>query len=285
MTPKKAAESTETSTVTRLRDLKISARDMLTIDPQIIVIEDGHNPRNYKLHENRAHLDELKLSIAAQGVLVPLLVRFDLETKTAVLVDGECRLRATLELIKEGVEIKGVPVVQVPGNNSADRLVTAITANTGKPFSKWELGEAFRRLVNFGWTTGQIGTKTGYPERFVSESLELADAPVEVKEMLSEQAISPALALSELRKSGAKAGAALKAQVDAARAAGKTSVSRAKTAPTNPWVLVGKLFSDFSESDHKDMSSAENEYMSINRKALRALWNALPEKHRPIPKH
>ena len=47
------------------------------IDPRIIVINDGHNPRNYDLPENHAHLDALKVSIRENGTLVPLLVRYD----------------------------------------------------------------------------------------------------------------------------------------------------------------------------------------------------------------
>ena len=41
-----------TKEVTRLRDLKTSARDQLMIDPRIILIDDSFNPRNYDLPEN-----------------------------------------------------------------------------------------------------------------------------------------------------------------------------------------------------------------------------------------
>ena len=75
--------------VTRLRDLKVSARDQLMLAPGDIHIEDGHNPRDYALSENHAHLESLKASIKVNGVLQPLLVRFDPITKSAVLVDGE----------------------------------------------------------------------------------------------------------------------------------------------------------------------------------------------------
>ena len=124
------------SEVTRLKDLG-SRKDSIVIDPRLIVIEEGHNPRNFSLPENRAHLDELKASIAEHGVLAPLWVRWEASTKQPVLVDGETRLRATLELIAEGVDIKSVPTIQVSAANEADRLVLALTANTGKPLSQW----------------------------------------------------------------------------------------------------------------------------------------------------
>ncbi len=223
--------SASEKSVTRLRDLKTSARDQLMIDPRIILVDEGHNPRSYALPENRTHLDELKRSIRENGVLIPLLVRYDAQRKAAVVVDGECRLRATLELIAEGVEIATVPTVQVPGGNEQDRLLTAITANTGKPLSKWELGTAFQRLYKFGWSEEQIATKTGYNLRFVTESMELADAPDEIKQLLSSQAVTPSLALAELRANGAAAVDSLRSKAQAAHSSGQKTAKRAKSAP------------------------------------------------------
>ena len=217
----------------RLRDLKTGARDMFSIPPSMICVEEGHNPRNYSLPENRAHLDELKRSIAQVGVLSPLWVRFDVpstgEKKTAVLVDGECRLRAVLELIAEGTEIRSVPVIQVEGKSETERLLLAITANTGKPLSKWELGEAFRRLLRFGWSESDVSKKTGYTGRFVAEAVELADAPEEIKHLLSEQAVTPSLALATLRTNGSEATAILKQRVEVAKTNGHKTAKRDKS--------------------------------------------------------
>jgi ParB/RepB/Spo0J family partition protein len=217
-------------TPTRLKHVAESTRDQHLIDPRKIAIEKNWNPRNYHLPENRAHLDELKSSIRANGTIVPLLVRWDTEAKQAVLVDGECRLRANLELIEEGVEILAVPTVQVPGGNEADRLITSLTANTGKPLSKWEIGTAFQRLIGFGWTAEKIAERLGYSARYVNESLELSDAPEDVKQLLSEQAVTPSLALQHIRTDGAGAGVKLKEKVATARAksAGKKGKVTAK---------------------------------------------------------
>jgi ParB-like chromosome segregation protein Spo0J len=72
-------------------------RDQIMFDPRIIVVEDGHNPRDYTIPENRAHLDDLKASIRENGTISPLWIRWDAENRAAVLVDGECRLRANLD--------------------------------------------------------------------------------------------------------------------------------------------------------------------------------------------
>src|ERR1035441_5602000 len=116
---------TATKAVERLRDLGSGRRDAIMMDPRIIQIEEAFNPRDYRLKENRAHLDELKASIKVRGVLQPLLVRFDAQQQCAVLVNGECRLRAVIELIESGVEIETVPVLQVQGGNETERLVLA----------------------------------------------------------------------------------------------------------------------------------------------------------------
>ena len=217
----------------RLRDLKTGARDMFSVPPSMICVEEGHNPRRYDLAENQAHLDELKRSIAQIGVQVPLLVRFDIPSpgkkKTALLVDGECRLRAVLELIAEGLEIRSVPVIQVEGKSETERLLLAITANTGKPLSKWELGEAFRRLIRFGWSEADVSKKTGYTGRFVAEAVELADAPEEIKHLLSAAAVTPSLALATLRTNGSEATAILKKRVEVAKANGQTTAKREKS--------------------------------------------------------
>jgi ParB/RepB/Spo0J family partition protein len=223
-----------TKEVTRLRDLKTSARDQLMIDPRIILVDDAFNPRDYTLPENHAHLDELKRSIRENGVLVPLLVRYDAARKAAVLNDGECRLRAVLELIAEGVEILTVPTIQVSGGNDSDRLLIAITANTGKPLSKWELGNAFQRLYKFGWDEPKIATKTGYVERFIREAMELADAPDEIKQLLSAQAVTPSLALAELRANGSAAVENLQAAAVAAQSSGQKTAKRAKSKSIPP---------------------------------------------------
>jgi ParB/RepB/Spo0J family partition protein len=263
----KAAAAKE---VTRLRDLKLSARDQFIFDPQSIHIEQGHNPRNYKLPENRAHLDELKISIKDQGVLVPILVRYDAGERVAVLVDGECRLRAVLELIAEGAEIPGIPAIQVPGTNEIERLVIALTANTGKPLSKWESGAAFTRLIRFGMEIPTIAKKLGYTERFVKESMELTDAPEEIKVLLSESAVTPSLALYHIRKSGTGAVMTLRSKVNEAKSKGKKTATLNRT--SNLLKLVQKLLADVEKST---LENTEFKFVEVDRRKLKAIYGFL----------
>lgn len=273
-----------TKQVTRLRDLKTSARDQLMIDPRIIVVEDGHNPRDYQLSENRAHLNELKASIRENGVLVPLLVRYDASQRAGVLVDGECRLRAVLELIAEGVEIETVPTIQVPGGNEADRLLTAITANTGKPLSTWELGTAFQKLYRYGWSEERIATKTGYNARFVTQAMELADAPEAIKKLLSARAVTPSLALAELRANGSAAVESLQTKAAAAQATGKKTAKREKASkpvptakPLLPPALIKAILAMVKEVPAEDLNDPKGVAVVPVAELLKVLSFAVTE--------
>jgi ParB/RepB/Spo0J family partition protein len=254
--------------ITRLRDLRLSARDQFILDPKTISIEDGHNPRSYNLAENQQHLNDLKASIRENGVRVPILVRYEPATKRAVLVDGECRLRATLELIAEGVEIVGIPAIQSDGSNPAERLLTAIVCNTGKPLSKWESGAAFIRLRRFGWDDISIAKRTGNSLRFVTEAIELSDAPDEVKAMMSEKSITPALALSEVRKNGAGAVEKLREKAVAAQKKGdKTAKREQPNRIPNPKQLLN-LVAKLVQGVQDDIFNEEFKHVEVDRATM-----------------
>ena len=270
-TAAEAAQTPANKNVTRLRDLRLSARDQFMLDPRIIIVEDGHNPRDYTIPENRAHLDDLKSSIRENGTISPLWVRYDAERKAAVLVDGECRLRANLELIAEGIEIEAVPCIQVPGGNEPDRLLLAVVANQNKPLSELELGSAFRKLYSFGWSEEKIAKKSGKTVGFIKRSMELADAPQAVQEMVKQQEVTPTLAISEVRKNGAAAVETLKAKAQEARAKGqKTATKQRENAPTviNLAPAVRKLLKDVPQAD---LDNVENEWISVRRDKLLAI--------------
>jgi hypothetical protein len=102
----------------------------------------------------------------------------------------------------------------------------ALTANTGKPLSAWEVGTAYVRLVRFGWTPEKIAERMGQSVNFVNRAIELADAPDAVKQLLSTQAITPSLAIAELRRSGDSAAEVLQAKVQKTKAQGGAVAKR-----------------------------------------------------------
>ena len=217
-------------------------RDYQMIDPRLIDIEPGFNARDYTLPENRAHLDRLKLLIIEAGrVNEPILVRLNRETGRANVVDGECRLRATLELIAEGLEpfvSADIPCYPAPpgSDDEATRRFASLYANEGKSFSKWELGRGYQALFDLNISIPTIAKKTANSETFVKECIELANAPDELKQLLSSQAVSPAEAIRIVRSDNVPAAVSeLQAAVQAKQAKGeKGPVKRAKAKTLPP---------------------------------------------------
>lgn len=203
---------------TAIRDAALARADVYTVDPTLIDIKKGFNPRDYSTPQNKAHIQNLAASIKEEGVQEPLWVTYDPATGRFTLVNGESRLRAVRALIKAGVEIKGVPVLRKSGSE-AEILALALTANTGKAFSKPELGAAFKRLIDFGWTTRDIGARWNMTTTQVDDCIVLTQADDEVKALLAEGAVTPAYAASEIKKRGTGATLVIKAAVTAATTA------------------------------------------------------------------
>lgn len=192
-------------------DGRVGVRDMPTFDPLKIKIEKGFNPR--VAETLRANVDRLKPMIeAVGGVLQPLWVRRDGEE--CVLIDGESRLTAVRELLKEGKlpatqngKPFGVPVLHMAGAaDERQRLILAMTANGGAPLEKWEIGKNYARLLNIGMTEGEIAESFGKTLPFVQSALLLNDASADVKHMLAMDEVSEGAALKAVKKFGSSAG-------------------------------------------------------------------------------
>lgn len=258
---------------TRLADLG-KRTDIVHLDPRIIGVESGHNPRDYRLPENREHLDELKANIKVNGYLpeFPITVRFDTTTGKVFVVDGECRLTACNELIAEGHPIESIPTIQDKSKTPEERLIHAMIGNTGKPLSKWELGSAFKRLVNYGWSEEKIAQRMGYKERFVKEALELNDAPEAIKHLLSEQAVTPSLVLHELRTQPTdEAVTAIREKVVQARANGQHTARKTQEnrLPTQKSVFAAIEKLVLSAED--DLFDDEFKFIEVDKASMRKL--------------
>jgi ParB family transcriptional regulator, chromosome partitioning protein len=195
--------------VSRLRDLKLEGgegQEGFNVDPRTITVEDGFNPRDFNSPEARAHLEALKASIKALGVKRQIWVRLEgpKDAKKVILVDGECRLRAVMELIAEGEEILSVPVIQksIGVTSIADRLVLAMTANEGLPLNQLEVGKTYQRLVAYGWTPEKIAAQAGKTDRYVRDALSLAEAPDAVRALVASGAVTKARAIKEVKEHG-----------------------------------------------------------------------------------
>ena len=195
----------------------MQARDRFKpVDPRLIVVDKQHNPRDFSLQENKDHLATIKASIKARGIDEVLWVRTNPKDETKpILIDGETRLRAVLELIAEGDDIKKVPVEYKDGTNDIERLVLALVANSGKPLNQLECGTAFKKLVAKGWEAKQIAETVGKTQNFVTRSIEIANLPEDVKTLVADGQVSALKAINTVKAEGDGAGTVLQTAIAA----------------------------------------------------------------------
>lgn len=87
--------------------------------------------------------DELQASIDEQGIITPILVRPHPEIENEwMIVDGERRWRGAVKLSEIPCRIR----LDLEG--PVDRLITQLSANTGKPLSPIEQAKAFKKILD-----------------------------------------------------------------------------------------------------------------------------------------
>lgn len=177
-----------------IKGLTSGRSDTFRLNPYLIKVEKGWNSRDFSTPENQEHVDNLARSIAEIGVKEPLTVFW--KNNAPVLTDGESRLRATLRAIEVyGAEIVSIPVkTEDKGASEADRVMSQIVRNSGKPLTVFEQAKVFKRLVGFGWDVNDIARKAGCSSARVNQLLELIAAPEAIHKMVTEGRVSATLA-------------------------------------------------------------------------------------------
>lgn len=165
---------------------------------QVLSIEalavDGRNPRR-SFDDDALH--ELAESIAANGILQPLVVRarrpLELDKDLAlmsgllpeyIVVAGERRFRAALILAKRGVKVP-MPCVVYPALSDRQALIIALTENLQRAqMNPIEEAEGFARLAALGLTQAEIAEIVHKSRPVVANALRLLELPDSVREIL-----------------------------------------------------------------------------------------------------
>ena len=198
------------------------------LDPSIIQEEPGWNERKEGPALD-AHIATLMGSIKAQGVLEPLTVY--MRGDDVVLTNGHCRLVAVKRLLAEGEQIEFVPCrVEPKTANDAERVLSMLTRNSGKPLEPLEMAAVMKRLLAFGWDEGKIAENTGFTKVYVAALLKLNSAPEEIKGMINRGEVAATTAARVIKDQGEGATEVLKEAVKDAKAGGKKKAT-AKNLP------------------------------------------------------
>jgi hypothetical protein len=202
-----------------------------SVNPYLVTVTDGWNSRRVTDPKNIARVEELALSIKEFGLQKPLTVRLEGEGKRKVVVkDGFCRLMAIYRAIEVyGCEIKSIPVHTV-GRFASEADDVCLQLLTGEPLSVLEQGDAFVKLVNFGWSASEIAGKVGSVGSVrVTQILDLMEhANDAIKAMVASGRISASTAAQSLRDAGNDADVAEKVllkALDVAASVGKTKAT------------------------------------------------------------
>ncbi|MBS0591154.1 MAG: ParB/RepB/Spo0J family partition protein [Proteobacteria bacterium] len=188
-------------------------------------------------------LAELAASIAAQGVIQPIVVR-PLGAERYEIIAGERRWRAS--------QLAGLAEVPVVVREVADAAVAAMTLIENiqrEDLSALEEAHALRRLIDeFKHTHQQVADAIGRSRAAVSNLLRLLDLPEEIKHLLKEGRIEtghakalltldPALALGLARRA-AEHGWSVRELEAAARKAPAAAQAKAKKKPARDADIV-----------------------------------------------
>lgn len=205
------------------------------VDPNLIEFEPGFNLREDN-EETAAHVDRLYKAMK-EGAYVPP-VDVQIVGEKIIARDGHCRTKAGKRLREEMPEYT-LECRQLRGNDADAILHMLGTGSGSKPLTPLEQGKGYLRLINMGMKTADIAAKLGITRVTVDNGLTLAEAPMEVQQMVAAGEVSSTTARAAI-KQGQEGVAALtdavkekrKQDKPATTKAGKESTKKKVTAKT-----------------------------------------------------
>jgi ParB/RepB/Spo0J family partition protein len=136
------------------------------------------NPAQPRLSYEEESLVELADSIREHGVLQPILVR-PVGPKFE-LIAGERRWRASRQAGRESI-----PAIVVEFDEQTALEVSIIENLQREDVSPLEEASMFRKMTDLGYSVRQLAQKIGKDKGYVENRMRLADAPPEIRELVS----------------------------------------------------------------------------------------------------
>jgi ParB-like chromosome segregation protein Spo0J len=185
-----------------IKTLAEGRSDEFRVNPFLIKVQDGFNVRDFETQDVADHVDALAISIASVGVKRALKVRN--KGGDLVLVDGECRLRATVRAIEVyGADIRTIPVKLADRSESdADATLGILVENSGLEVTPLGKAEVVKRLMNYGWSKSDIAEKSGMSKTRLGQLLDIAGLSPDMKRLISADVISATTAVQTVKANG-----------------------------------------------------------------------------------
>lgn len=222
----------------------VKKNDIFLVDPREIAEDEGFNLRNYDDPEVEAHIQAFADSYAAGRFVPPLVVRTT-DDGRIVPVEGHCSRLGALKAIAQGADLQFVPCVPFRGND-VERIEVMLRSAEGLKLKPLEMALGFLRLTRMGHSPAEISAsmsgKVGAAR--VEQLLRLATANHDVHQLVRSGAVPADVAIEALREHGEKTGEFLAAQLEKAKAIGKSTVTKGViTGPKLPPKTVSSFMS------------------------------------------
>ena len=136
------------------------------------------NPAQPRLSYEEDSLNELADSIREHGVLQPIMVRP--VGSQYELIAGERRWRASRQAQRDTI-----PAIVVEFDDETALEVSIIENLQREDVSPLEEAAMFRKMTGLGYSVRQLAKKIGKDKGYIENRIRLADAPPEVRELVS----------------------------------------------------------------------------------------------------
>jgi ParB family chromosome partitioning protein len=138
------------------------------------------NPEQPRLSMDQATLDELAASIREHGVLQPILVR-PLDNNEFQLIAGERRWRAS-----KAAGLGTIPALVEDIDDDTALEISIIENLQREDLSPLDEAAMYDRMVReHGYSVRKLAQKLGKDKGYLENRLRLADAPAEIRELVS----------------------------------------------------------------------------------------------------
>jgi ParB family transcriptional regulator, chromosome partitioning protein len=144
------------------------------------------NPQQPRSKIDKSDLEDLAASINEHGIIQPLIVSEDPNSRTFFLIAGERRWRAA-----QLAGLSMVPVIERSVSEQGQLEIALIENLQRTDLTPLEMAEAYRQLAdNFSLTHDQIAERVGKSRTSVTNTLRLLNLPDQVQNALAEGLIS-----------------------------------------------------------------------------------------------
>lgn len=207
-----------------------NSADLWMVDRRLIRRHPKLQPRDKNTPEYKNRVQFLKGLIMANGYdrAFPLKLYVARENGEDVLylVQGHRRLDAVDLACEEGKEIEKIPCVTTErGTTMADLLISTVTGNEGEQLRPIETAGIVRELIKMNFTEDEIARRLNFSRTYITNLLDMLEAPRAVREMIQEGQVAAAVALNTVREHGENAITALQAGLEVAKSKGKDKVT------------------------------------------------------------